>query len=366
MNKSLIEEFIRKGTDWLFRIRSPERVLIASALGLIVAIYAGLPFIIELLRLFIGVVPEGILGTQQHFVDAWIITIASVMIVTAVGIIIVRFIHDIRQRSKERILVVEVRSLRDDDGTSLEGAAVKYFKGHVISVLLDLRNRMDGKVIKPVQAIEEIYTTYKSMLQHKKQISRNELTVVYGGLASVPYTFLTGLLFDDEGDVKIFDWDRTLEKWRILDDEDDGKAFEVEGIENIHDAIEVVIALGFSYPISDVHLNSTFTQPIVRLTLDGMSSDAHWSMKKQNRLAQQFLEVVKHLSTLGVERIHLVMAAPNSVVFSFGRRYDKRNLPKLSVYQFERDNNPAYPWGVVMPVAGIKSAEIEYTVTKSG
>jgi hypothetical protein len=54
------------------------------------------------------------------------------------------------------------------------------------------------------------------------------------------------------------------------------------------------------------------------------------------------------------------MAAPNSAVFNFGRRYDKRNLPALVVYQFEHGRNPAYPWALVMPVAGVDQAEVLY------
>jgi hypothetical protein len=124
---------------------------------------------------------------------------------------------------------------------------------------------------------------------------------------------------------------------------------------------EVVLALGFSYPINDADLETTFSLPTVRLTLEGMSSDGHWSQRKQNRLAQDFLEIAKRLSEKGVERIHLVLAAPNSVVFTFGRRYDKRNLPQIVVYQYQRGANPAYPWGVLMPAAGVERAHVVYS-----
>lgn len=35
----------------------------------------------------------------------------------------------------------------------------------------------------------------------------------------------------------------------------------------------------------------------------------------------------------GVKVIHLILAAQNSVVFNLGRRYDKRNVPDIVVYQ---------------------------------
>jgi hypothetical protein len=177
----------------------------------------------------------------------------------------------------------------------------------------------------------------------------------------VPYTFLTGVLLDDEGSIVTYDWDRAQECWRLPDGEDDGAQFQVIGLDDISEMPEVVLALGFSYPINDADLETTFSLPTVRLTLEGMSSDGHWSQRKQNRLAQDFLEIAKRLSEKGVERIHLVLAAPNSVVFTFGRRYDKRNLPQIVVYQYQRGANPAYPWGVLMPAAGVERAHVVYS-----
>ena len=66
-------------------------------------------------------------------------------------------------------------------------------------------------------------------------------------------------------------------------------------------------------------------------------------------------------SVKGARRIHLVLAAPNSVVFRLGRSYDKRNLPPVVVYQFENGSLPAYPSGVDTPVAGASRATIVRT-----
>ncbi len=248
--------------------------------------------------------------------------------------------------------------MRDDDGASLIDAIPSSIPGQRISLLLDLRNRTDGRVIEPERAILEIEANQRYIAQHRKTIDRRDLTTVYGGLTSVPYTFLTGVYLDDEGRIETYDWDRTREAWRLLDNEDDHGTFDLSGFEKVNDVREVVVALGFSYAVENADLETTFSYQTVRLTLDGMSSDAHWSSEKQNRLAQQFLEVVKKLSGRGVRRIHLVMAAPNSVVFTFGRRYDKRNLPEIVVYQYERGQSPAYPWGVLMPVGGVDKPSI--------
>jgi len=360
MLKRLFENFATKAIDWWFRVSAIERFLITTAVGLLIAIFGGVPLIAELLRIAIGAVPEGYLNAQGKIdaVAGWILGIALLMIVVGLGLSIARFAGDAKSRSKKRVIVLEGRGLRDDDGAPLEGTVEKQIEGQIVPVLLDLRRRMDGKVIEPELALDDIAAAHRSLLQHCKDIDRSDLTVVYGGLTSVPYTFLTGLLLDDEGDIKTYDWDRTQEAWRDLEGEDDGLSLKVSGIDALSNAAEAVLAIAFSYPVDDEDLKSTFPHPVVRLTLDGMSSDSHWSQTKQNRLAQEFLEIVKRMSAAGVKRIHLVMAAPNSAVFTFGRRYDKRNLPELAVYQFERGKRPAYSWAVLMPVAGIDRSEI--------
>lgn len=298
---------------------------------------------------------------RLDIVDGWILGICSIIIFVALILIILRVLREAKNRSKKRVIVIEGRGLRDDDGAPLDQTISGKVDGQIIPVLLDLRNRLDGKVIEPERALEEISSTHRTVLQHRNHIERSDVSVVYGGLTPVPYTFLTGVLLDDEGEVTTYDWDREQETWRSLDMMDDGLAFEVTGNECETLKTEAVMALSVSYPIDEDDLKSTFTCPVIRLTLDGMSSDAHWSQNKQNRLAQQFFESVKQLSALGVKRIHLVLAAPNSIVFTFGRRYDKRNLPELIVYQYERGQKTAYPWGVLMPVAGIDRAQIFYT-----
>jgi hypothetical protein len=73
-------------------------------------------------------------------------------------------------------------------------------------------------------------------------------------------------------------------------------------------------------------------------------SASHWSEAKQLALADQFFDTLKQLDALGVQQIHLALAAQSSVVFNLGRRYDKRNLPRVVVYQFEKGQGTRYPW----------------------
>lgn len=362
MLKRHFDNFLTKFIDWWFRVTTVERFLIGTGVSLLIAIFSGVPLILELFRVALGTLPEGVVRFEAALetIDILIFGAALLLIVGGFVLAIVRFVGEARARSKLRNIVIEARGLRDDDGNPLAEKVAKHQNGTVVPVLLDLRNRMDGRVIAPERALQEITSMHRSVLQYKKDGDRADLKTIYGGLTSVPYTFLTGVLLDDEGSIITYDWDRSQEAWRKIEGPDDGAQFHVDGVEAIEGAPEVVLATAFSYPIQDDDLATTFNFPRVRLTLDGMSSDRHWSQQKQNRLAQEFLEVVKHLAGKGVKRLHLVLAAPNSVVFTFGRRYDKRNLPEIVVYQYERGEPVAYPWGVFMPVAGRDEAKVVY------
>ena len=262
-----------------------------------------------------------------------------------------RFSRDNELRNRKKVIVIEGRGLREDDGSPLAAAVPSDIIGQRIGVLLDLRQRKDGVIVDPAELLHEVDATRRSVQQHSKHGDAQDVTLVYGGLTPVPFTFFTGVMFDDEGRIIVMDWDRTREVWRDLDGADDGQRFRLEGFDDISDATEVVLAVSASYQIRSENIATTFNCPVVRLSMPDLNS-SHWSQKKQNALAEQFFQAAKALEAKGVNTIHLLLAAQNSIVFNLGRRYDKRNLPCLITYQFETNSAKKFPWGVRMPVGG--------------
>jgi hypothetical protein len=162
-----------------------------------------------------------------------------------------------------------------------------------------------------------------------------------------------GIQLDDEGSVTLMDWDRNGDHWRSLNGQDDGDRFDVSGIDQIGQAEEIVLSVSVSYPTSAPGIAQAFAkQPVVSMTLPKFATDGHWSEGKQVELAQEFFNTMRTLCGTNVKRVNLVLAAPNSIVIRFGRIYDKRNLPPITVWQYENGQTPPYPWGVSMPVAG--------------
>lgn len=262
-----------------------------------------------------------------------------------------RLVRDNELRNRKKVIVIEGRGLREDDGFPLTEAVPADIVGNRIGVLLDLRQRRDGIVVDPKELLPDVDSVRRQVQQYAKTSDRRDVTVVYGGLTPVPFTFLSGVIFDDEGQIIVMDWDRNREAWRSLEGPDDEQRFEVEGLAEIDNAKDVLLAVSASYQVRSENIATTFAYPIVRMTMPDLAS-SHWSQVKQSALATQFFEVLKILEAKGVMTVHLLLAAQNSVVFNLARRYDKRNLPDVIVYQYEGGGKKKFPWGIRMPVHG--------------
>ena len=355
--KPIIKHYIISYISWLFRRPSAASIALRSSAGLI-AIILGIGSLagsISFQGVTIDVLQDDAISTNLLNVTLLVVVLvffASFILLTA------QFVLDRRAESKMKVIVVEGRGLRDDDGKSLADSLNDDYPKSRIPHVLDLRQRQDGKIFSPELLLPKISAVKESINQTRFGNGRENTQVVYGGLTSVPLTFLTGVELDDEGAISVLDWDRSLDKWRELDDLDDGLRLSEPELENFALPEAVVLAIAVSYPIEQDDLATTFEMPILRMELQNRSSSSHWSAEKQSRIADQFFETAKDLSAHGVKHIHLVLAAPNSVVFNFGRRYDKRNLPEITVYQYERAEEIKYPWGVRMPVGKTSAASV--------
>ncbi|WP_051321124.1 SAVED domain-containing protein [Rhizobium mesoamericanum] len=289
-----------------------------------------------------------------------LVTIFSVMFILCFVVGWKRFTRENELRNRKKVIVIEGRGLREDDGSPLTAAVPADIVGHRLGVSLDLRQKRDGFIIDPDALLPEVDAARRTVQQYARQNDRQDVTVVYGGLTPVPMTFLTGVAFDDEGSIVVMDWDRTRESWRALDSHDDGQRFIFEGLDAVQDSPEVVLAVSVSYQVRDENIGTTFDLPVVRMSLPALNS-SHWSQAKQSALAQQLLDTAKLLEAKGVTTIHLLLACQNSVAFNLGRRYDKRNLPGVVVYQYEANGAKKFPWGVRMPVAGVAAPSIVRT-----
>ena len=355
---NLRQHFIRSLIDWIFRRRSPALLIMRIGLACL-SLAFGVGWVLDVSfpfqegRIDVGLDSAG--GTP--IVLVWAAAAIGLVLIGA-GFVweIIRYSAEQRLLARKKIVVIEARGLRDTGGAPLIESLPSRFQGHREQVLVDLRQRVkDGEIVAPEAALEDLVSLPADLKRRENGYDRRDLTLVYGGLTPVPFTFLTGVLIDDEGTAFILDWDRHAESWRELNGVDDGKRFRVDGLDNVPVGTrEVALAVSVSYFVNVDDIRARLCDiPVIELVLEEGSPDCHWSAEKQRALGKQFLEVTIALGNRGVHRIHLFLAAQNSIAFRFGRLYDKRNLPEVAVYQYKRSAVPPYPWSVLMPVCGI-------------
>jgi hypothetical protein len=341
--------FVRSAIDFAFRRKHPALVLILSGVGLFGALLAGIAFNATVplssgeLRFSFSM--EGGGGVVTY------VALAVALVLTFSGL--AWLYSDWRRGDRRRVFAIEFRGLRDWNGSPLVQAIPPAIEGHRVPILMDLRQGVaDGLIVSPEAAIDRLLPLRATLDQHDDGRDRADITYVAGGLAPVPLSFLAGVLLDDEAAITFFDWNRDARLWSELNGPDDGDRFAVEGVDQVAEGTpEVIVTVSASYRVDEAAAVARVgALPIVRLSLATTNTANHWSCEKQQALARQFLDAMGELKGRGVGKVHLFFAGANSLVLRFGSVYDKRNLPALTVYQYE---STRFTWGVMMPVAGV-------------
>lgn len=275
---------------------------------------------------------------------------AALMIVT--GVFFDR--KDVRRERQKMLIVVEVRGLHTSPDTPAVDVVNPAFRGQRHSVIVDFRPRLAGELVNPqrmLSAIQGMMLNVESVAQGRDM---SDVSVAVGGVAAVPAMFLIGMRLDDESKVELFDWNRDLRSWKMIDGiDDDNRPLPLQmpiigGADS-----EVVLAVSASYLIDETAVSATFPgMPVVRLLAQKIEANSYWSEAVQKEFAAEFRKTVQTIMASSVKRIHLVLAAPVSLTVRLGATYDERLHPELIVYQYERTSTPPYPWGIEVPHHG--------------
>lgn len=349
--------------DWATRERHIERKLLYGGLVCLAPLGFGLSLSLAAKVFGYGATISA-LPSLPEFVQWLLAVVGALAISVAAFIAFARFRHDRADLDRRRVVVIEQRGLRDTTDTPLIDAIPRTIPGRRLSLIVDLRDRIkDGVVTNPEVALERLTGLPKTLEQMRGNTDPADVSVVYGGLSPVPFTFLAGLLLDDESRITVMDWDRSSDCWRALNGSDDDASFSISGFDQIQaGSKDVAIAVSVSYRIDVSSVQKAAVgAPVVELDLSPRSTDGHWSEEKQQRLAQDFLAAAIRIADSGAATIHLFIAAPNSVVFRFGRIYDKRNLPRVLVYQYQKGRDIEHPWAVEMPVHDLLQPAIRHS-----
>lgn len=353
----LAEFAVRNFVEWCFRPRTVPFAFLGAGVMLMLA------------RLAAGMLVSGELHSPDLNISLSVDVSSAADMLNDVGFLfglglaavgatlaVIGWFGDRAADDRRRVIVIEQRGLTAALGSPLTKAVPRSIRGRRDDLVLDLTSfQQDQRLSDPDAAMRKTADIRRDLDSRASGIAREDLTIVYGGLAAVPLTFLAGFLIDDEFEVVAMDWDRRLQRWRRLNSSDDRERFEICGLETVvTEAYEVAVAVSASYSVNLPGIRRTLGDdvPIIELRLPVGGPNCHWSATKQDALADQFLDVARRLGGLGVQQVHLFVAAPNSLAFRLGRAYDQRNLPPAQIYQYEQSEKPPFPWAVILPTHG--------------
>ncbi|WP_425101028.1 SAVED domain-containing protein [Tropicibacter sp. S64] len=350
--------YVFRTPSWPSRLLRAGGILIVAGLG--VGGLAGDLSWIDADRVVLLAVHSDGGGLPVHW--SLITVCFGILLAAAGGVLGVNdHIADRRLLRKQSVVVIEHRGLHQTVDTPLASAVPKHLKGRIDVLPIDHRQSTStSQISSPEDALSQIAGLRQQLRQKRDAAGPGNVRLVYGGMAPVPLTFLTGMMVGNEAGLTVMDWDRFAEKWREPDGTDDGDRFVVSGIDGLKDDIpEVALAVAVSYPSDADGIRATLGEmPLIRLALPTLSTTAHWSADKQSAMAKDFTDRLGDLMAKGVKRVHLFIAAPNSVAFTLGRHLDDRLHPEVLVYQYERSASPPFPWAIKMPTHGQSDAQI--------
>lgn len=268
-------------------------------------------------------------------------------------------------RERRRLLVVEQRGLQARFATPLKDALPPGLVGQRVEKVIDTTPYFrDGVLADFGTAFMHVREARGTLRMGLGDTPPSDVTVVYGGVAPVPLTFLTGTYFDDLSRVVIMDWDRASNAWRALDGDDNGDGLSEPDPSLVPPGTdEVGLTISVSYAVDEDAARRILPGcPLLAMRMGRVEVGNHWSETKQRRMAEAFVRVMAKLADRGVRRVHLFLAAPNSVVFRLGRHLD-RNWPAVQVYQREPGDAVRFPWSIGMPSCEAAEPQLCSTMT---
>jgi hypothetical protein len=289
--------------------------------------------------------------------------LGALLLVIGLGLVLYSFVSNERQASRKLAVVVELRGLHASPDTPAKDANLGALSRQRRWVKLDFRPKSEAELVDPAFALQRISGLKNALQTQVDGRDPSDVSVAIGGLAAVPALFLAGMLLDDESAVTLYDWQRDSKRWRLIDGPDDGKrVLPVDYNSLPAQATDAVLAVSLSYAVSLSAVKASFpTLGVVELRAEEIVADKYWSCEKQQAVVAAFRAVVQELLRRSVNRIHLVLAAPASLCLRLGMSYDRRLLPELLVYQYERTSTPPYPWAFAMPTHGKPEAALIVT-----
>lgn len=257
--------------------------------------------------------------------------------------------RDAEENDRKIVFVVQIDAYSNVIQLPLAQSIPAEIKGRRIPILIEKRDALlGGKSLN--ETAEDVLNVERTLNQYASGHNLADISVCAGGLAPVPFLFLLGNVLEDE----------RLIHWAELDSNRNCWAWSQDGIQvqpwslpTLNSTLpdEIVLKSGITYSIADKDVASAFSiLPVVnwepadklfRMILDEQSCQD---------ICAQFKALMCQLKEQGVKRIHYLLACSTALTMRLGSVLDPRNMPEVIVYQYEKNSDLIYTWGLGVKV----------------
>lgn len=273
------------------------------------------------------------------------------------------FYVDWKQRKREAeendrmvVLVVQIDAYSNVTQSPLALAVPAEIKGRRTPIIIEKRDALlGGNSLK--ETAEDVLNIERTLNQYSSGHNLADINVCAGGFAPVPFLFLLGNVLEDERLTHWAEWDRKESRWTWSQNGIYAQPWSAPTLDSSL-ADEIVLKSGITYSIADKDVASAFpklsvvkwepTDKLFQVILDEQSC---------RDICDQFKSLMCQLKGQGVKRIHFLLACSTALTMRLGSVLDPRNMPEVIVYQYEKNSDLIYTWGLGVKVhEGRKSA----------
>ena len=324
-----------------------------------------------LLTLCVGINFAGWLNIQTSWLDfngsissaetPTILLYVGLTLILIGSIWILRIEHKLQKQteienSRKVSLIVQIDAYSNVITTPLNVWLPKEIKGKPIPVVIRKRDALvGGNNLRDVA--DDIINIERTLNQHAGGMDLADISICAGGLAPVPFLFLLGNVLEDERQIHWAEWDRQESRWAWSSDGEPIHSWDLPNTTNLT-SDEVVLKSGITYPISDNDISTAFPNfSIVEWEPSDKIFQRIVDEQSCNEICNEFKSLMVRLKGQGVKRIHFLLACSSALTMRLGSVLDPRNMPEVIVYQYEKNSDLIYTWGLGIKVhEGKKSA----------
>ncbi|OIO82219.1 MAG: hypothetical protein AUJ88_02585 [Gallionellaceae bacterium CG1_02_56_997] len=286
--------------------------------------------------------------------------VASVLILTGASWML-RTEHQQRKREEEEsdrkvVLAVQIEGYSNVIQSPVTSSVPPEIKGKRIPIMINVRDALlDGHRLQ--DAADDVTNIERTVHQHGVSHNSADINICAGGLAPVPFLFMLGNILEDHRPIHWAEWDRKGSRWTWSNE---GVAVQTWGLPNLGTFAddEIVLKSGITYGIADKEIAQAFPGLSVikwepAKTIFEVILDEHSCLD----ICEEFKTLMRQLKGQGVKRVHFLLACSTALTMRLGSVLDPRNMPEVIVYQYEKNSNLIYTWGLGVKVhEGRKSA----------